>query len=229
MPTIAFATPKGGAGKTTSAIVLASEFVQNGSTVTMIDADPNRHIARWAAKPDFPDGITVIADVTEDTIIDHIEAAEANTPFVIIDLEGTASVSVSFAISRADHVIIPCQGSQLDAEEAVRAVKLIKQQERAFRREIPFSILFTRTNPAIQPRTLRHIQAQFADAGIDVFNSEMTDREAFRAILSFGGTIYDQDPQNVSGLDKATKNARAYAEEVVEKVKENDEKVRLAS
>jgi cellulose biosynthesis protein BcsQ len=42
-PVISFASPKGGAGKTTAALVLASELLQQlKKPVTIIDADPNR-------------------------------------------------------------------------------------------------------------------------------------------------------------------------------------------
>ena len=47
MPTIVFASPKGGAGKSTSAVVLATELALSGANVTVIDADPNRPGARW--------------------------------------------------------------------------------------------------------------------------------------------------------------------------------------
>jgi chromosome partitioning protein len=42
MPVIAFANPKGGAGKTTAALLLASELTTRGARVTIIDADPER-------------------------------------------------------------------------------------------------------------------------------------------------------------------------------------------
>ncbi len=49
MSTIVFASSKGGAGKTTAAIILASEFARQSApkskTITLIDADPNQHIA----------------------------------------------------------------------------------------------------------------------------------------------------------------------------------------
>src|SRR5215203_2713687 len=111
MPTIAFASPKGGVGKTTSATLLATELAESGAAVTVIDADPNRNIAEWASRPGCPDNLVVIASVTEETIIDEIERASTRTPFVIIDLEGTASLMVSYAISMADLVVIPLQGS----------------------------------------------------------------------------------------------------------------------
>lgn len=37
------------------------------------------------------------------------------TPFVIVDLEGTAATIVAYAIAESDFVVVPTQGSQLDA------------------------------------------------------------------------------------------------------------------
>ncbi len=45
MPVISFANPKGGAGKTTSALLLATELAARGAAVTIIDADPERDFA----------------------------------------------------------------------------------------------------------------------------------------------------------------------------------------
>jgi hypothetical protein len=96
--------------------------------VTLIDADPNKPLSQWAKRPGKLGNLTVIADVTEDSIIDTIEAAALKTPFVIVDLEGTASMIVGYAMSRADLVIIPVQGSHLDATEAAKAIKLVRAQ-----------------------------------------------------------------------------------------------------
>jgi chromosome partitioning protein len=49
MPTIVFASPKGGVGKSTAAVLLASELAAHGGTVTMIDADPNKPLSQWAS------------------------------------------------------------------------------------------------------------------------------------------------------------------------------------
>src|ERR1035438_7777875 len=109
MPTIVFVSPKGGAGKTTSALVLASQLAR-AAKVTIIDADPNHPVATWAKGPNTPENLTVVSDVDEETITDRIEAAAAETPFVIVDLEGTASKIVVMAVSQADFVIVPTQG-----------------------------------------------------------------------------------------------------------------------
>jgi chromosome partitioning protein len=50
MPVISFANPKGGAGKTTTALILATELADSGASVSIIDADPER----WARCPACP-------------------------------------------------------------------------------------------------------------------------------------------------------------------------------
>jgi chromosome partitioning protein len=215
MPTIVFASPKGGAGKSTSAVILATELALKGASVTIIDADPNKPVSQWAKRAGRPENLTVLADVTEETVIEEIEAAAQATPFVIVDLEGTASMMVAYAISRADLVIIPTQGSQLDASEAAKAIKLIRQQEKAFGRKIPYAILFTRTSTAIRPRTLQHIQDEFRKHDVLAFGVHMHERDAYRAVFSFGGTLESLNPQKVSNVPAAIANAREFAAEVL--------------
>jgi len=219
MPTIVFASSKGGAGKTTAAIVLASELARQGTGVTLIDVDPNQHTAKWALRDGCPSNISLVQNATEESIIDDIEEAEAKSAFVLVDLEGAASMAVASAISRADLVITLCQGSQDDADEAAKTIKLINRQSKVLQRPIPFSVLMTRTNPAIIPRTYRHVVSEFQAAGVNLFACSLIDREAFRAIRSFGGIINDLDPKEVSGIDKAAANAYEYAAEVIAKLR----------
>jgi chromosome partitioning protein len=82
--------------------LLACELAGSGEGVSVIDADPNRPVSRWAQRPGRPESLTVIKDVTEETIISTIENAARRSSHVIVDLEGTASVIVAYAISRAD-------------------------------------------------------------------------------------------------------------------------------
>lgn len=215
MPTIVFASPKGGAGKSTAAVLLGTELAAKGGDVTIIDADPNRPVSRWAKRPNKPPSLNVIVDVTEETIIPQIEAAAARSAFVIVDLEGTASMTVGFALSRADLVIIPTKGSMLDAAEAVKAIKLLRAQEQAFRRKIPAVLLFTQTNPAIRPRTLRHIETQFEGSDIPVMKTHLFERDAYRAIFMFGGGVSTLDPAEVSNIKTAKANAESFMREVI--------------
>ncbi len=215
MPTVVFASPKGGAGKSTSAVLLATELAASGAGVTIIDADPNKPVSRWSKLPGRPASLAVIDDVSERTVVRVIEEQAARAAFVIVDLEGTASRMIPYAMSRADLVIIPTRGSVLDAIEAVAAIREVRQQEEAFRIRIPAAILFTCTSAAIRPRTLSSIEAEFASNGVPVLKTRLHDREAFRALFSFGGSLASLDGANVRNVPAAIENAQAFAKEVV--------------
>ena len=167
----------------------------------------------------------MIGEVTEETIVDEIEEAAEKSAFVIVDLEGTASLMVSYAISMSDFVVIPVQGSQLDAKQAARQMKLIKAQERIAGRAIPFAVLFTRTNPAIMPKTQRFIEERFFEQQAPVFSTKLFDREAFRAMFSYGGTISGLKDKGVSNLTAALNNALEFTSELVERLRNGNKSV----
>ncbi|HVJ35188.1 MAG TPA: ParA family protein [Terriglobia bacterium] len=218
MPTIAFVSPKGGAGKTTSALLLAQEL-SRAAPVTIVDADPNRPIKTWHDGGNAPENLRVVSDADEETIIDRVEEAQANTPFVVIDLEGTAAKIVLLAIAVADFVVIPTQGSELDAAQSARAIRAVRQQEKMSGRPKPFAVLLTRTSAAIMSRTMQHLQNSMAQAGIPMLATTLVEREAFKAMFSFKQTLEGLSSTNVSGLDKARANAEAFTAEIIEELK----------
>lgn len=231
---IVFASPKGGAGKTTATLTLASEIAfQTGDKVTIIDADPNYPFKSWekirSRQDALKDNISVIYDESEDTILDNIERAKAESKFVIIDLEGTKNMRTSYAISRADLVIIPAQGSILDANEAAQAIKLIKRAEKAHERHIPFSLLFTRMPAAIMSRNFSDIKGQMEDNSIPVLNSRLVEREAFKTMFATGLTLHELTNAQVSGLEKAQEDAYYLVESVLNRLKEGKNTKALAA
>jgi chromosome partitioning protein len=225
MPTIVFVSPKGGAGKTTAALLLASQLASSYD-VTLIDADPNRPIKAWASGGNTPKRLSVVSDVDEDNIIERIEEAAQKSPIVVVDLEGTAAKIVVLAVSQADLAVIPIQGSQLDAEQASRAIKVIKQREKMTGRALPYAVLLTRTNPVIRTRTMSHIQKGLIDAGVPVMETELNDREAFRAVFSFRQPLAGLDPTEVANLDKAQANVEDFALEILRGLTSTSSEVR---
>ena len=218
MPTLALASSKGGAGKSTAAVLLASDLAERGTTVTLIDADPNHPLTRWAKRAGKPANLTVIESNGEEQLVDAIEDASRKTAFVIVDLEGSASSAVGVAMSCADLVIIPTKGSDLDAAEAVKAIKFIHFQEKIYRREIPFAVLFTQTRPAIRPRTQISIEAELREQGVPMFGTQLHERDPYRAIFSFGGTLAGLDRKQVRGIETAQFDARRFSNEVISRV-----------
>ena len=187
--------------------------------VAIVDADPEKWISQWGKLPGKPDNMTIVADVTEDSIVDQIEEAAGDAQFVIVDLEGTASLMVASAIGMSDFVVIPTQGASMDAKGAAKTIKLIRNQERMARRAIPHSVLLTRTSAVVVSRALKNVRDQLDQAGIDVFRTALVERAAYRDLFDYGGLLKDLTQAQVSNIDKACQNAREFTGEVLEKLK----------
>ena len=178
------------------------------------------HIKDWATGGNAPSRLTVVSDVEEDNIVERIEMRRgAKSP-----LTPSASVterhqrSCSQAISQADFVIIPAQGSHEDAKAAGRAVRVVRQSEKMTRSPKPHAVLLTRTSPMIRTRGLAHVQKGLMDAGIPVLRTELNERDAFKALFSFQQTLDGLDPASVPNLDKAKQNVGEFAHEVIARI-----------
>ena len=215
MPVFSFVSSKGGSGKTTSSVIMAGEVAAAGADVIIIDADPNRPLERWAKLSGKPDNIQVIVDESAETIVDTITEAREKAKVVIVDLEGTATDRIGFAISQSDLVLVPIQGSVLDANEAAKSIKLIRQMSKVINREVAYRLFFSKIPAVIQEKTYKNIHAQFESADIPMLNSALIDRAAFRSLFSLGGTIRTLDQGDVSGLGKARDNAAAFTQEIM--------------
>lgn len=213
MQVIVFASSKGGVGKTTSALTLASVLTHHGAATTLIDADPNAPLDLWSKRfpESLPDRLTVRTAFRTD-VAEMIDAA--TDPFVIVDLEGSRNEEVSVAIGRADLVLIPMKGNQLDADEAVNVIKVIRKQETIFRRPIPFRVFLSQTSPVIMDKGMRDICTQMRDNGVPMLSTAVVERSAFKAPFRLGGTIYELTEREAKGPEAAVRNAESFAEEI---------------
>lgn len=218
--TFTFISPKGGAGKTTLAIILAGELAHNDRKVVMIDADPNTPLKFWHAQGNAPDNIEVIIDSNTDgeTIIENIEKAQeiaGRDGFVIIDTEGSANNRVTRAVGFADLVLIPFTSSMLDIQQTARAKRIVDDMAKMAQKTIPYALVSTRVEPAIVSRedvaALKAIKSQgFAVLDIPIFK-----RAAFLSMFRFGKTIHGLTNKNASGLIKARENTDAFMRSVM--------------
>jgi chromosome partitioning protein len=202
---IAAANSKGGCGKSTTILILAGEYANQGFRVHIIDADPKKRLVRWAQAGTKPDSISV-SDASAATIRDEIEKARAVSDVILIDVEGTANAALTLAIASANLVIIPATISPPDVEDGLATIKLIQDMAHVSRREIPHGFLWSNVPPAIRSREMMNLEAQVAEAKIPVI-TRVFQRAAFAAIFSFATTLDELPPSEVSGIDKAKGDA----------------------
>ena len=217
MPVISFANAKGGAGKTTAALLLATEVAARGQKVTLFDADPQKWISRWAELPKKCKGIAVVDQISPASIAEQITSAAETSDYVVVDLEGTENLIVANALSVSDLVVVPIQGSSMDARGGAKILSLIKKLEKIVRHDINHCVVLTRTNAAVTTRAMKAVQDFLAAQNIDVLMTPIVERAAFRDLFEFGGGLSDQNTKVVSNVAKAKENASMYTAEVLER------------
>jgi chromosome partitioning protein len=228
MPVITFANTKGGAGKTTAVLLLATELAELGHRVTVLDADPQYWVSRWydASRP--VSRLTVVPYVTQASIDRHLEEMRGKTDYFIIDLPGARSPLLAKAIGLSDHVMIPIQGCAMDAQGGAHVLELLQYLDAKLGLKVPHSVVLTRVNSMVTTRALLAVKGLLAQRHVDVLNTPIIERSAFRDIFDCGGTLYTMSADRVSNLERARENAKLYAEEVLRRVPLNARRPQLA-
>lgn len=210
MAVISACSTKGGVGKTTTVICLADTFARGGGSVAILDADPNGHVQTWRERAGPDCTVDVISDLTEENILDRVAEAAGKYQLVIVDLEGAASQSVTFAIAESDLVLIPTKVSGMDLQEVFRTYEVVKRVEKMQKRSIPARALFTQMSPLLS-RVALHARQEIQAAGVPVLTTEIIHRAAYQAIHFTGLT-----PAGPSGDAKAAREMNEVLVEVLE-------------
>jgi chromosome partitioning protein len=220
VPVIAVSNPKGGAGKSTTTLLLATYLAQQGASVSVLDADPNQPIMDWKKNGTSKTKLTVVGGVKESNLMETLE--EQTQQFVFIDLEGTASLLVSRSIAMADFVIIPVQASAVDVRQAGKAIRAVRDEEKVAQRSnstrrIPFRVLMTRTPAPGAPvsSVQRQLEVEIEAAGIPRFKTSLAERMAFKAVFVERLTLSEMGDLKVGNLSAAYENVHELAEELI--------------
>lgn len=215
MPTIAFMSSKGGAGKTTAALTLALGIARRGERVAVIDADTNLPIQRWRSHADGLEDLAVFPARTSQQLLQALDDGAAYAAWRIVDTEGTARSWDQVGTIKPDLVIIPLGPSPLEAAEAIRTSRSLQNMATFFDRRLPHACVFTRLPAAIRARSFGMVVRQLRAERIAIIETPLIDKEAFRAMFWNGGTLDSLDPELVSGLESARNNADLYAGDVL--------------
>jgi chromosome partitioning protein len=185
MKTVAIISQKGGAGKTTLAVHLATAAAAAGHAAAIIDLDPQATAASWsdrraAAAPEVVSGQAARLPAL-------MKAAEENgATFIVLDTAPNADQTASLAARAADLVLIPCRASAFDLEAIETTLLLAKAASKT-----AYVVL-----NAVPPRS--GIGKEAADGltarGARVAPQQLTHRAAFTHGVIDGRTAQEFEP-----------------------------------
>ena len=196
MPVVAIVNQKGGTGKTTLAINLASVLAEKGA-VLLLDADPQASSQNWAAGEwTSPEGLAV-KGMGKGNLLEQVRSMSREYDWIIIDGPPGITRTSADAVRAADLVLIPAKPSPLDVWAASDIVEAVRARQKTSNGVPKAAFVITMAQP--RTRLGQQIDAALADLGIPVLQARTTQRVAYPNAINDGNSVVD-------GADQTARN-----------------------
>jgi len=198
---------KGGVGKTTIAINMASYIASEGSKVLLVDADPQGKVLQWQSMSNN-ETFNVIHHPYDKLHLDIHDLSEGYEHTIIDAPPSICKITLS-ALLASNLVIVPIEPSPLSSWLSLEIVSLIKDA-RKHNRGLVGRFLMSRmvTGTAVG----RDAKNNLDSYGMDLINTEICQRTDFVKAMLQGLSIFEYSPKS-----EAAKNIQSLCREVIKK------------
>lgn len=150
MKLITFTSFKGGAGKTTSLMTIASALLERGLKVACFEADDNQPLAAWKGFGEEAGTWDANCSLFPAADLDQFEASfeavdEAGFDIALIDTRGGGSDLNQMLLVNADLVVIPTGLSIMEIADTTQTLSYVLQYLKQQDLTTPFKVLANRT------------------------------------------------------------------------------------
>ncbi|EHV2051907.1 ParA family protein [Salmonella enterica] len=188
---------KGGVGKTTTAVHLATMLSRTG-TALLIDGDPQASAASWAAwRRDNPayDPSPTTTCLTGKAIFNEGKALSCGFDNVVVDVGGRDATGLRSALLLAHRAIIPVGASNLDAAAMTDLLEVV-ELARDYNPELDVKVLLTRVDS--RTKDAADMLEFLTEQNLPVLNSQVCERVAYRRAIGEGATVLEFGKDNAA-------------------------------
>jgi chromosome partitioning protein len=192
---------KGGVGKTTTAVHLAT-MLARAAPCLLIDGDPQASAASWAAwrrdAGHSPSPTT--ACLIGKAIVSEGKALASGFANTVVDAGGRDSVGLRSALLLAQRAIIPIGASNLDAA-AMTDLLTIVELAKEFNEALDVRVLLTRIDT--RSRDTGEMLAYLQEQQLTVLTARVCERVAYRRAIGEGAIVHElgKDAQAMAEMD----------------------------
>lgn len=189
MRVVAIGSPKGGVGKTTTAVTVATIAARDGRRVLLVDCDANRSALDWCEQA----GNTIPLDVSDGRNLSALRRLRQARGYdlVVVDLPGARAGAFEAMLTGdrrpvADLLVVPTSPELIDLRPVVRVI-----QGEVTPLRLPHLVTLTRVDPVAMNRAADRRAELRTDYRLTVAEAVIRDYVIYREALERSRTVLD--------------------------------------
>ena len=194
---ISLLNQKGGVGKTTLAVHLATGLAQEKNRVLLLDADRQGSALDWAANREEPPLFPVLG-LPKPNIHKELPKMVGDYQHIIIDSPPHSNEVARSVILASDLILIPVQPSPYDVWASKETVDLINEA-RPYKELLKSVFVINRkiVNTAIG----RDVAEALTEYEFSILKAQVCQRVSFAESAANGMTVLETDPQGIASQE----------------------------